>query len=201
MSRRRAAPVSPLREELDALAYAYHHLRTAEGHIAPNGARRRELEERLIQIHARFDRLLEEWVQDDDVRAAWEAHLHNHAPLPDRPPAIDPVVFRGESDAGSFCEVRHKHDELAVWVDGSLLERIEAGRELQSRKPGLVVHVDGFDFREVFRAPPPAIEAVSEFAASGGEPPWEHAVDLLEDGEIGGRFDLTPRGRRAIEEP
>jgi hypothetical protein len=198
MGRPRQGLKDPIRENLEALAHAYRHLHNEVERSQPESSQRRVLEERLTGVRERFDRLLGEWVADEQVRAQWSEYLHTHGPMPAEPQAVDPVVFRGENDAGSFCEVRRGRDGLDVRVDGSLLERIEAKEELESRTPGLVLRVDGFEFREVFRAPVPAIEALSAFSADGGAPPWEHATELLEDGEIGTRFDLTPRGRRAV---
>lgn len=202
MARTRTPQAMPLREELEALADAYHHLHNEVERAPKESSRRRELEERLLRVHKRFERMLEEWVQDDDVRRRWHEHLHTHAPLPDEPRAIEPVVFRGESDAGSFCEVRRRAaDELEVWVDGALLARVGADDDLRSRKSGLRFRVDSFEFAEIFRASLPAIEALEAFRERGGEPPWEYALELLEDGLIDSHYGVTPRGHRAIAEP
>lgn len=109
---------------------------------------RRELEQELQRVRERFDRILDEWVHDEELREAWRAHLHTHAPAPAGPPGIEPLVFRRESDAGSVAEVHGSGDELEVWVDGALLERVAAEKDLQSRQPGLAFSVDEFEFRE-----------------------------------------------------
>jgi hypothetical protein len=53
------------REELEALARHYHHLQNEYKPAPPDSARRRRLEDRLLDVRERFDRVLEEWVPDD----------------------------------------------------------------------------------------------------------------------------------------
>ena len=198
MPRLRRRQSLPLREELEALAHVYLRAHNELEQTKPGGSARRKLEDSVLRIRARYDQLLEEWVDDEEVAAQWREHLHTHAPEPDEPQAIEPLLFRGENDAGSVAEVRGPGDELQVLVDGSLVERVAAGRDFSSNAPGLVFHVDGFDFRETFAAPADASTALRDFVEDGGAPPWEHASELLACGLIDVHFDLTPRGRRVL---
>jgi hypothetical protein len=188
----------PVREQLEALAHHYLRVHNEIARTRVDSSARRKLEQELLDVRERFDRLLEEWVDDDQLCEQWREHLHTHTPAPDEPEAVEPLLFRGENDAGSIAEVRGEGDELQVLVDGSLLERVEAKGDLASRVPGLTFHVDGFDFRETFAAPPEALRALGDFLDDGRPPPWEHAADLFADGPVDVHFDLTARGRRAL---
>ena len=126
-------------------------------------------------------------------------HLANRAPEPSGPPAIRPVVFRGVTEAGSVVEVTgHKGEELEVWVDGTLTERVAAGKDLSSVTPPLVFGADGIEAHESFTASPEALDALADFLDDGKPPPWDYAAELLSDGLIDAHFALTPRGRRAL---
>jgi len=187
----------PVREELEALTHFYLHLHNELERTKPGSSIRRKTEDRLLDVREQFDRLLDEWVDDDELRERWREHLHTHGPAPAEPKGIPQLVFRGENDAGSVVEVRPDGNELRVFVDGSLLERVDPRRDLASRVPGLVFHLDGFQFRETFAAPPEALQALTAFLEDG-EPPWEHVSELLGDGLIDAHLGLTPRGRRAL---
>jgi len=195
---KRSSEALPLHEELDALSRRYHHLHNEIERTRPSSSTRGDLEDELLQVRERFDRILDEWVPDDELRDQWNAYLHTHAPEPDGPRGIDPVVFRGVSDAGSVVEVRRRGDEFQVWIDGALVERVAAEKDFGSRVPGLTFSVDGFEFREKFTAPPDAVSALAGFLEQGGRPPWEQARELLEDGLVDVHFGVTPRGHRAI---
>jgi hypothetical protein len=188
----------PRRELLEALARQYHHLQNEHKRFPEGSTMRRRIEERLLDVGERFDRTLDEWVTEDDLREAWRRHLHYRAAVPEGPAAIRPLVFRGVSDADSVVEIRGgKGEELDVVVDGSLVERIAATKDLGREVPS-TFRVDGFEFDETFVASAEALRALDGFLADGGSPPWEHATELLADGLIDTHFDLTPRGRRAL---
>lgn len=188
----------PRREELEALAHHYHHLQNEHERAAVESSTRRRIEERLLDVRQRFDRLLEEWVPEE-LRRAWWEHLHNRAPVPSGPPAIRPLVFYGVTDAGSVVEVRgRKDEELEVRVDGTLVERVVAERNLSSVTPPLRFRVDGIEALETFTASPEALDALAEFLEDGNPPPWDHASELLADGLIDTHFAVTPRGRRGL---
>ena len=189
----------PRREELEALARHYHHLQNEHKRAPLESSMRRRIEERLLEVRQRFDRLLEEWVPEEELRRVWWEHLHYRAPVPSGPPAIRPLVFYGVTDAGSVLEVRGKKDEeLEVRVDGALTERVVAEKDLSSVTPPLTFRVDGIEAHETFTAYPEALDALADFLDDGKPPPWDHASELLSDGLIDAHFAMTPRGRRAL---
>ena len=189
----------PTRKELEALARNYHHLQNEHERTPPESSVRRRIEKRLLEVRQRFEQLLEEWVPEEELRRAWLDHLANRAPEPSGPPAIRPVVFRGVTEAGSVVEVTgHKGEELEVWVDGTLTERVAAGKDLSSVTPPLVFRADGIGAHETFTASPEALDALADFLDDGKPPPWDYAAELLSDGLIDVHFALTPRGRRAL---
>jgi hypothetical protein len=151
-------------------------------------------------VRERFDRLLEEWVPDEDLQEQWWAYLRNHAPEPDGPPAIEPLAFEGRTDAGSIVEVRGSGAEFQVWVDGTLQERIAAQKDLSVGKPVLRFRWDGKELEETFSASEDALGALADYCdhPEPGSPPWDYASELLADGLVDVHFDLTPRGRRAL---
>jgi hypothetical protein len=192
----------PLREELEALAYRYLHVHNELEQRKPGSSVRRRLEDELLTIRERFDRILEEWVQDDELRAQWREYLHTHTVEPEHPKGIDPLVFRGENDAGSVLEVRRRRDEFLLAVDGALLERVAADEDFAGRVVPASFHVDGLEFRETFTTPPDVVRALADFLeADDVSPPWEYAPALLSDGLIDAHFGVTPRGRRALGPP
>jgi hypothetical protein len=189
----------PTREELEALARHYHHLQNEHKRAPLESSTRRRIEERLLDVRQRFERLLEEWVPEEELRRAWLEHLHYRAPVPSGPPAIRPLVFYGVTDAGSVVEVRGKKDEeLEVRVDGALTERVVAGKSLSSVTLPLTFRVDGIEAHETFTASPEALDALADFLDDGKPPPWDYASELLSDGLIDTHFAVTPRGRRAL---
>jgi len=189
----------PTREELEALARHYHHLQNEHKRAPLESSTRRRLEERLLDVRQRFERLLEEWVPEEELRRAWLEHLDYRAPVPSGPPAIRPLVFYGVTDAGSVVEVRGKKDEeLEVRVDGALTERVVAGKSLSSVTLPLTFRVDGIEAHETFTASPEALDALADFLDDGKPPPWDYASELLSDGLIDTHFAVTPRGRRAL---
>jgi plasmid stabilization system protein ParE len=192
------AEALPRREELEALARHYHHLQNEHKRKRPEGAVRRQIENRLVQTRERFDRLLEEWVPDRELREAWRQYLHNRAPQPDGPPAVQPLVFQGVSDAGSLVEIRGKGDELEVKVDGTPVERVVAEKDFAVDRPVVRFRLNHSEAEETFSASLDALRALADFLDDGGTPPWQHASELLADGLIDVHFDLTTRGRRAL---
>jgi hypothetical protein len=190
----------PRREVLEVLAHEYHHLQNEHKRASLESGVRRRIEERLLDVRERFDRLLGEWVPDPELREAWREHLHNRVPVPHGPPGIRPLVFRGSSEAGSTVEVREGkgEDDYTVEIDGSLVERIAAEKDF-SAGPSSHFRLDGHEFEETFGASSEAIGALAEFLANEeASPPWEYAAELLQDGLIDTHAALTPRGRRAL---
>jgi hypothetical protein len=188
----------PLREELEALVRYAHKLESQRSQLGP-GSARRHLEDHLAAVRERFERLLEEWVPDPEVRLAWRAYLDHHAPEPGAPPPIRRLVFRGRGEAsGSIVDVTGRGEELSVEVDGALVERVAGEKDFTSELPGLRWRLNGTEFEEIVDASPEALQALADFSAGGGEPPWEHAAALLADGLIDVHFELTPRGKRGL---
>jgi hypothetical protein len=201
LPRRRSPEASalPLREELSALVHHYQHLHNELEHEKPEGSTRRELEDKLLAVRERFDRLLDEWVPDEELREQWREYIHNRRPEPDEPTGIEPLVFQGLTDAGSVVQVRGQADEYQVWVDGSLQERIAARKDLSVDTPDLHFRWDGKEIAETFNASEDALTVLARYRYDPElSPPWEYASKLLADGLIDVHFDLTPRGKRAI---
>jgi len=189
----------PSREELEAVVRHYHHLESEHERAHPQGSARHHLELSLNHDRERFEHLLAEYVADEGVRRAWRDFLHHRGGEPSGPPAISPVLFKGRSEAGSILETRRDPSgELAVVVDGQLVERRPARAIPVTEGHPAIFQLDGAEFREVFDARPSALRALRDFRASGGDPPWEHASALLADGLIDVDFGLTDRGRRAL---
>jgi hypothetical protein len=197
---RHVAPESlPVREELDALAHRYHHLRNEHQRASVEGSVRRQLEERLLDVHERFERLLDEWVPELELREAWLEYLKKRTAEPEGPPPIQPLAFKGVHEtSGSVGEVRGRDDDAQVWVDGTLVERMVAQKDFTQEVSPAVFRADGMEFVEMFDASSEALAALDEYRSSAGEPPWEYASELLADGLIDVHFELTPRGRRAL---
>jgi hypothetical protein len=192
------ASALPLREELAALVHHYQHLHNEVEHEKPEGSTRRELEDKLLDVRQRFDRLLDKWVLDDELREQWREYIRGRRSEPDDPAGIEPLAFEGLDDAGSVVQVRGQADEYQVWVDGSLQERIAARKDLSVDKPVLHFRWDRKEIAETFNASEEARNALAAYRdATDVSPPWEYASELLADGLIDVHFDLTPRGKRA----
>jgi hypothetical protein len=191
----------PLRDELEALVRHYHHLQNEHKRAPLGSAMRRRIEDRLLDTRNRFDRLLDEWVPEENLRHAWREHIHNHLPEPDGPPAIQPLVFRGVAEVtGSELEIRGRHgEELEVRIDGALVERLVGEKDFAATTPPLGVRLDGIEYVEVFTASTESLDALLDFLDDElRPPPWDHARELLADGVVDVHFGVTPRGRRAL---
>jgi hypothetical protein len=190
----------PLGEELEALAHHYHHLQVEHQNAQPESSVRRRLEDKLLDVRHRFDRLLEGWVHGEEVRSAWRAYLDHHASRPGEPTLIDPLVFLGRADvSGTGIEVRRGHDPHEIWADGVLTARVDADKDFAVTEPGLRYRWNDNDHEELFAASDEGKDALATFLESAdASPPWDHASELLADGLIDVHFALTPRGRRAL---
>jgi hypothetical protein len=189
----------PCREELEALVRHYHHLESEHERAHPDGSARRHLELRLEHDRERFEHLLAEYVAEESLRRVWREFLHHRGGEPPGPPAIRPVVFKGRSDVGSILEARRdRPGELALEVDGQLVERLDDRVIPMTEGRPAVFRLDGAEYREVFDAGSAALRALRDYRESGGDPPWEQASALLADGLIDVDFALTARGRRAL---
>lgn len=189
----------PRREVLQTLARRYHHLQNEHKRSGLESGVRRRIEERLLDVRERFDRLLEEWVPDPELQQAWREHLHNRVAAPAGPAGIRPLIFRGRSEAGAVVEVRGKsRDELEVEIDGSLVARIAGEKDFTPVIPSFHWRFDDVEYEEIFDASNEALDALADFLRNDQSPPWEHAAELLADGLIDTHAALTPRGRRAL---
>jgi len=196
---RAESEVLPLREELESLVHSYYHLRNEHKQAAPESSMRRGIEDRMHAVRERFERVLSEWVPEEELQEAWRAHIENRGPAPAEPVAIQPVLFRGVSDAGSVVEIRRRSgEELEVRVDGALIERIEGEKDFQVTGHPVRFRLGGIEVGETFAASSEALEALADYVDGSGAPPWEHAQELLADGLIDTHFGLMPRGRRAL---
>jgi hypothetical protein len=199
VARRTRDATVPVREELDALVRHYHHLQRTHQEEPRGSSARRHVEEKLIDVRERIDRLLEEWVRDEELRQEWHDYLEHHAPPPTQPPAIRPLLFAGVSDAGSVAVVRRAPDDtLAVEIDGKLELRVVADKDLAATVPPLRLRLDDDLFTETFSVSDEALGALEDFLEQGGSPPWDFASELLADGLIDVNFGVTARGRRAL---
>ena len=188
------------RDELEAVVGEVHHLREEHRRTHEGSGVRRRLRGRLLELEHDFERLLAEWVPDDETRAAWRAHLCEGGPVPPEPASKAALVFRGRSGAGSVAEVREAPDgSYTVEVDGSRVERIEAELDFSGTLAPHTFALDSIRFRETFSVSRPALAALRAFTAGlEPRPPWPHAAELAADGLIDRHFGLTPRGRRAL---
>jgi hypothetical protein len=191
----------PARHELEAMVDEYRHVQSEHRRAGEEGSVRRHLHARLGRLEARFDRLLEESVADEGACEAWRSHLHAGTPAPVELHSPAPtLLFKGRSAAGSVGEVRQRPDgDCDAFVDGALLERVAAAKDLARAELPLTFTIAGQEFREIFDVPPGVLAAArAYFSAPSGEPPWEYAGELAGDGLVDGTFALTPRGRRAL---
>jgi hypothetical protein len=190
-----------IRDDIEALVCEYHHLQSEHRLAGLEGSVRRHQHARLLELEERFERLLEEWVGDEETRRAWREHLHHGAPAPLEPEdAPLALVFKGRSAAGSVAEIRERPDgDYDVVVDGAVSERIAGEPDFAGRTPRFVFRLGDLEFREIFGASAPALAALRAFVAeASAEPPWQYARELMDDGLIDRDFALTPRGRRAL---
>lgn len=188
------------RDELEAIVREVHHVREEHRRAHAEGGTRRRLGERLLEVEGDFERLLGEWVADEEARAAWRMHFYQGAPEPFEPAPGPPLVFRGRSGSGSVVEVRERPDgDCAVEIDGCPVERVEAEVDFSSTHVPHTFVLDSIVFRETFSVSREALAALREFVAERERrPPWPHAAELAGDGLVDRYFGLTARGRRVL---
>ncbi len=181
------------------LVERYRHLRGEHRLTGVEGTARRHLERDLAELESRIEHRLALWVPDEQERQEWRAHLHHGAPAPSLPSVPPPLVFHGVTADGSTVEVRAQGpEEHRLSVDGAPHGPIPPVPDVLPRE-GL--RLGGMLCRETFTAAPASIDELRRHVLAGaGEPPWEHAPDLLRDGLIDPDFGLTARGRRALAE-
>ncbi|MCC6555006.1 MAG: hypothetical protein IT372_18720, partial [Polyangiaceae bacterium] len=122
-------PQPVARADLEVIVRECHHVQNEHVRASAESVRRK-LSARLLELEQHLERTLGEAVPDERTRQAWRDYLHLRAPAPSEPAPIEPVVFRGRSDAGSEVVVRERRDgKFDVEVDGSPVERV-AGLDL-----------------------------------------------------------------------
>ena len=57
----------PRRQELQALVRYHRHLQNEHHRAAPESAARRRTEDKLLDVRQQFDRVLEEWVPEEEL--------------------------------------------------------------------------------------------------------------------------------------
>jgi hypothetical protein len=184
------APASALEE----ITEEYHHLQSEHRKAGSESSVRRHLRARLNELERRFERLLVEEVAGEPEREAWRQRLHHGGAAPATAALARPLLFRGCSEAGSIVEIRERLDgDADVEIDGSPVA-------VRHAELAFDVYRDGDrEFEEVFGAPADALEALRVWVESGsGDPPWDHAHALIEDGLVARHFELTARGRRSL---
>ncbi|HEY8377394.1 MAG TPA: host attachment protein [Nannocystis sp.] len=189
----------PLADVLVRLAAEYRHFQQEHEREPAERPTRRVLAGKMRKLGEQFTQLVERWIDDEELRARWTAHLLTGGDPPDEPHFEPPPLFAGITEAGSRVEIRVADDGgYDLLVDGRI-ERHETTR--WHLDPDMIepLRIGEYTCREVFDAPEEAIEALREFVATpGAEPPWKFARELFADGLIDLNFGLMPRGRRAI---
>jgi hypothetical protein len=184
-------------DAFEELVEEYRHLRAEHRLTGVEGTARRRLERDLAALETRIERGLAIWVADEEERERWREHLHHGAPAPAAPSIPPPLVFRGVTADGTTVEVHaHGAQEHRLSVDGALHGPIPP---VPDSLPAEGLRVAGMSCRETFAASPRSLAALRRHVAAGaGEPPWDHAPELVRDGLVDPNFGLTPRGRRAL---
>jgi len=182
--------------ELVEVAAEYRHLRGEHKREREEGATRRHQHARMTELEQRFETLLGRWVPGSAERDAWRDHLYRGGDAPEAEGAPGDLLFRGRAGEGGTVEVYEGADGTQrILVDGREARR-RARKLAFDEKPRPLAYL-GREFEEITGAPEAAVAALKEFVARpSGEPPWQWARDLLDDGLIDRHFSLTTRGRR-----
>jgi protein required for attachment to host cells len=186
-------------EALRNFAREYRQVREQHERESPQGATRRRLKQDMDRIAHSYERLLGQWVTDDDLRQAWRDHLYRGGVVPNRPQLAVPPLFRGRTDSGARVEIMAAPDGgYDLLNDGSLAEHHEIPWHLDPERID-PVQIGAWTCEEVFSAPEEAVAALDEFLTQPtASPPWRWAQVLYEDGLVDADFGLTPRGARRL---
>jgi protein required for attachment to host cells len=194
MTRHATQPIEMLRK----LGDSYRHVEQEHERQPLQSATRRRLWHEMHGIEDHFERLLVEWVTEDNMRERWRAFLHGRASAPEQPRTSSPPLFKGHTDAGATIEIRPVSDGYDIIVDGARIDHGEVPWHLDPDMRG-PVQIGEHACEESFDAPPAAVESLAEFVAGRAASPWRWARELLEDGLIDPDVALTPRGKRCLE--
>lgn len=187
-------PIALLRK----LGDEYRHVAQEHRRHPPRSATRRRLEGKLQGLQDHFERLLDEWVTEPDLRGRWRDFLRGQASAPDEPRLPPPPLFKGKTDAGVAVELRPAATGYEILVDGARVDHSEVPWHLEPDMHGRV-QIGEHACEEAFDAPPDAVRALDELLAGRAPPPWRWARELIEDGLIDAELALTPRGRRCLD--
>jgi hypothetical protein len=184
--------------ELRRLAGEYRHIQGEHEREGESGSWRRRREAELSALETRFKQILSHWFREEGLADKWREHFYDGRPEPS-PIYSAPRLYRGRSETGSVLDILET--ESGQWeyvVDDAVVERRAAMKSTRSR-----VELGGQKFEEAFEAPAEAQEALRAHVVESpsGEPPWEWAPALFEDGLIDMHFSLTERGRRFVQQP
>lgn len=184
-------------ERLAQFGREYHRIQHDHAREAPAGATRRRLQDTMERVAQQFERVLSSWVADDELSAAWRAHLYENAPAPDGPEVAPPRLFKGVTEAGSRIEIVPAADGgHDILIDGARMEHSEVPWHLDPERHS-PVRIGSKQYREVFDVPDEALRALERFT-TGTPPPRRWVRELFEDGLIDVELALTARGRRAL---
>ena len=191
------APVT--RDELERLVHEYRHVHD-EHRRARRGSRvRRHLGSRLEELRLRFEHVLAATPVDDETRRRWRDHLRHRATEPEQPAGFAPLLFLGRSDTASQLRLTAREDgTIDAAVDGTTVALLDAAEELDSTEPPLGFRLDESVYYEEFATTPPARVALRASLEEGLPPTPPFVAELLADGLVDRRLDVTPRGRRAL---
>ena len=197
-----------LTEKLTEVAREYHQLhnqRQPRGSEADGSAAHRRIGQKMADLAARFERLVERWIGGEARAEGWRRHLYDGAPPPEGPDLAEAPLFRGLTEAGARIEVRRAPAETGavydVFSDGARIARESSPWHLEPEAIEPVT-IAGQVCLDTWDASPEAIEALRSFLdGARGEPPWHFARELYQDGLIDFDFALTPRGRRRLARP
>jgi protein required for attachment to host cells len=186
-------------ELLTRLAAEYRHYQQEHEREPVDRPTRRVLHAKVSRLGERFEQVVGQWVDDEALRERWVRYLYKGGDPPEGPRIATPPEFRGVTDAGTRVEIRACEDGgYDLVVDGRLERHETVPWHLD---PDMIepIQIGEYACREIFAAPPAAVEALAAFMrAPGSEPPWPWARALLEDGLVDSNFSLRPRGRRRL---
>ena len=185
------------RDVLRELGSEYRHVENQHAREPAHSTYRRRLARQMDDLAVHFERLLDEWVDDEGLRRRWRAYLRGRDAAPDEPTIPVPPLFRGRNDAGALVEVIPRGDGHDIVVDGALHDRDSLPWELDPdmREP---IWVGDMSCEEVFVVPEEAVRALADFTAGRAPPPWRWVRALVEDGLVDLHFAVTPRGARRL---